>query len=113
MINVETLNSLEPNVEMSYVACKQDISTSPLIAVNIQRSDLDDTQKTVYDNFMGLLGQTRENKILNSPCMLSINRGTSLTIADGLTQQDYTVDFDVTQQEYVDAFVQLVVNLYE
>lgn len=113
MIIVETLNSELPDVEMVYVACEQYEGTSPCLTVDIQRSDLDDTQKVVYDNFVGLLGATRENEVSNSPCMLSINRGSSLAITEGTTQKDYTVDFDATQQGYVDAFVQLVIDLYE
>jgi hypothetical protein len=113
MITVETLNSELPDVEMIYVACEEHVGASPCRTVDIQRSDLDANQQAVYDNFVGLFVATNLNEVSNAPCMLSINRGTSLAIADGTTQQDYTVDFDATQQGYVEAFVQLIMDLYE
>lgn len=113
MINVESLNSLEPNIEIIDVACKQDIITSSLIAINIKKKDLNIDQQTIYDNFMGLLESTKENEIINTPCMLSIARATSEIVNEGLTKKDYTIDLNITQQGYINEFVQLIVDLYK
>lgn len=114
MIKVETLNSELADVEMIYVMCEEEEGTAPCFAVDVQRADLDTSQQTTYDNFVGLLGATQENEITNTICMMSINRGTSLAITDdATTTQDYSSDFDATQQGYVDAFLQLVKDLYE
>lgn len=111
MITVETLNSELPNVEMLYVICEEHIGMGNCFAVDIQRVDLETNQQTTYDNFVGLLGTTTENEILNAPATLGINRATSVAITEEVTQKDYNVDFDTTQQGYVSAFLDLIMEL--
>ena len=113
MITVETLSSELPDVEMAYTMCEEHVGQGPCLGVEINPSELDASQLTTYNNFMSLMDATNINEISNAPSMLYVNRGTSVLVTEGTTQKDYTADFDATQQGYIEAFVQLVMDLYE
>lgn len=113
MITVETLGSELLDIEMATIRCEEHVGVDPCFTVDIERSLLEPAQQTIYDNFMSLMATTNINEISNTTAMLYINRGTSGVITEGVTQIDFTVDLDATQQGYVDAFVQLVVDLRE
>jgi hypothetical protein len=106
-----TLPSDEANIEMVSVACEETAGAAPCFISHIERADLDAAQQQTYDNFMGLLGGTWEEEITNCTPMLAIDRATSSALVEGKTTQDYSVDFDATQKGYVDAFLQLVIDL--
>jgi hypothetical protein len=111
MIKVFNLPSEEVNIEMITVACEETMGTPPCFIVHIDRADLDAGQQATYDNFIGLFGGTYEDEISNTVQMMSIDRATSSALVEGKTDKDYSVDFDATQQGYVDAFLQLIIDL--
>jgi hypothetical protein len=113
MITVETLQSEVANTEMISMLCEEQEGITNCFSIHIERAELDTDKQVTYDNFVGLLGATWDNEILNTTPMMSINRVTSEAVVEGMTSQDYVIDFDATQKGYVDSFLQLVMDLYE
>lgn len=111
MITVFNLPSEEANVEIVTVCFEETEGATPCFITHIIREELDLTQQGVYDNFVGLLGGTWEDEILNTTSMMQIDRATSSVLIEGKTTKDYAVDFDATQQGYVADFLQLAVDL--
>lgn len=111
MIEIFNLQTEEPNIEVMTVACEETAGVTPCYVCHLIRTDLNPSQQVTYDNFVGLLGDTVQDEILNTIPMMNIQRVTSTVLTEGKTTKDYTVDFDTIQQGYVDDFLQLTLDL--